>query len=562
MIQKKRFLTKKKLLLFFILLVGGYILISNNLSAQVDVPDSPTVSSVQDQWWNDEYSYRKKIDAGDSTTAVFEINHAEMVVEGKSNSDGNDLKVVAQKDNESSIVSINLSKPDVTNTKIEFTLLKDNSYKYYLYYGNRYPEQTKVLGATKISLNTNSSLELEESPIFTINTQKKWVLKDSDTKSILLSLQTKERIENASDVYAVINNNTDNKIKSIYKDGIITVPSGEVKVGRDKVYILIKYNGTTFRTNTTIFNYSYPLYVAWTIDWEGTIPDYKYLGDMENISEDFSIPMTQYFNPRIYINLNITDEQRKYVSDWLKKRYVLGDDIGMHMHMQHDMVEEAGVKAKYDAQSWDNGVSGYDTPSTDYTHDEYLKILDWGKNELKTQLSRFSNFDIPDLQGYRAGGWFANLDTLRAIQDAGFIYDTSGRSPLPLGANKITQTWNLKTTSQPYYISKDDQNSDTPPVMALKELPDNGMDSYWSAAEELIQNFYSNYNPGDVLTSDKIVVFLSHPDWFYIDEPKLTKLFTEISKYKNEYDMGPVKFVTLRNYLAKSDYINSLDKSN
>lgn len=552
------FLFSKKFILLAAILIAGYLFLTNNPLVQADIPSSPTIDSTE-IWWDSNYVYRKEIVISSSNAQVVDINHAQLIIDGKANKDGSDLKVIAQKNDLTSEITTDIADPDSLNTKVKFEKLNDSSLRYFLYYGNKNATSDSVLGTTSIKESSNTTLGREETPTIALISFKKWILKENN-QDITFRIESKELIDSQNQIFAILNNNTTQKLSVKFAEGSVNINPTNIPAGTNEIYIVASVGGKQLRSNSVSFNYSLPLYVTWTIDWEGTIPEMKYLDMMETLSDEYTFPMTQYFNPRIYTTIRYTDSQKKAASDWIKKRYLLGDDIGMHMHMQHDMVEEAGVKAKYNAETWDKGISGYDTPSTAYNYDEYLKLLKWGKEEIKTQLKRYSDFDLPELQGFRAGGWFANIDNLKAMQDAGFIYDTSGRVSFQIGGNEMAQPWNLQTTTQPYYISELNQNLSTAPTLDLLEIPNNGSDSYWSNEQELISNFYENYNPGEILEVDKLVVYLSHPDWFYIDDPKLRILFEELNKYRIDFDNGPVKFVTMREYLEKSEYIKGIAK--
>ena len=556
--QRRR--KKKSNNFLIILIVGiiafGFFFFKDNLFANTQIPENPTMPSFRAFWSDSKSPFRKEIILDQNAQQiVLEINHAEMVIDNKSLPSGFDLNVIGQSDTESSIIPFDIKNPDSVKTTIKFNNQKMFS-KYFLYFGNKTASKSNLNTFTE-TIKTNSSLDLEEKTQVNVSLDKTWILKENNVSSVFAKVQTGLEIENTT-IKVVINDNKSAEISKSLVNGQFELPTSKLNVGENSFYVYFIKDSKVYKSNTFSFYYTAPLYVAWTIDWEGTAPDQKYLNDMASISTEYNVPMTHFYNPRIYIYLRTTDQRRKEVTDWVVSRIKAGDDLSLHMHMQHDLVEEAGVKAKYNEPSWDSGVSGYDTPTTAYSYDEVKKIIDWGITTLEDKFKKFSNYDIPKIQGYRAGGWFANIDTLKAIQDNGLIYDSSGRVSFEIGKNKFTQAWDLLNTSQPYIPSKVDQNTSNSNNMNLLEIPNNGADSYWSSAQEMIANFNANYNHGEFLSTDKLVVFLSHPDWFNIDDPKLRELFREIKKYRNDLDQGPVKFITLRDYLKNSEHANTL----
>jgi hypothetical protein len=562
--MKRKRKSNRRFLVFigFFVVVGGLFLYQNYTSADIIIPQSLTSTNSNLNWWDNDYSFRKPIKpSGSNEKFSIKINHAEMIVDGKSNADGSDLKIIASGAEGFSVVPFGSSGLNSINTQISFSSQGKNYDEYFLYYGNPLPDNpSKVLGLNNAENFTDTQLGDEESPAIRISSNKKWVLKENSTKNVSLKLFSNKSFEESDRFYVVLNNNTNDRKLVKYQDGNIEVDVMDLKIGKNSVYLAIQSTDGIYRTNTTSFYYTAPVYVSWTMDWEGTAPEQRYLDSIAAVSEKHNVEITHYFNPRLYILLKATEQRKKEITQWVVERLKNnGDDIGLHLHMHHDMVEEAGVKSKYNIEGWDKSISGYDIPTTEYSYDEVLKIIGWGKEKLPEQIKKYTGYEIPELQGYRAGGWFADLTTLKAIKAAGFLYDTSGRSSFAIGSNKVTQKWDLKNTSQPYKPSVSNQSRSSSQNLGLIEVPNNGSDSYWSGAKELITNFYANYTPGQFLDSDKILVYLSHPDWFYIDEPKLNELFTELKKYRNDLDLGPVKYTTMREYLSESNHIKELN---
>ncbi len=555
---KKRRRKKKtnyfRYIILIALTIGVYFGYSKYMESKAfaDFPSSLTTKSNSTHWWNDNYAYRREINStNQNSLKYFVLNHGELVINSKSNEDGSDLILVSQDNsNKSTELPFEIRNIDEINVEIGFDSSSLISQKVFLYYGNKMPEKNNVLGTFSILDNAEEvSIGIEESPVVTIIPSHSWVLKENSGTKLDLMLNYDQSIGNYFEASYVIDQNEPVKVKSSGKN--LEVNLSNIAIGKHSLFLLIKDKDTKYRTNTIDIIISAPVYVAWTLDWEGIDPTPENLADLEKVANEHKIPLIHYFNPRVLIHTAITKQRKQDIVNWLKKRIQNGDEFGMHMHMHHDMVEFAGIKPRETAPTWDGGTKGYDTPTSEYPYAEFLKLVNWAK-------SMFSQYNLPAPVGYRAGGWFADTDTLKALEDAGFKYDSSGRKPFALGSTGIQQAWTLDITTQPYYPSYTNQNNQgaTDP-MKLLEIPNNGMDSYWSETQQLIDNFYANYVPGTFLNEDIVIVYLTHPEWFNsVDKPKVKQLFNELDKYSYEKNKGPVKYVTLENYMKESVRLN------
>lgn len=318
---------------------------------------------------------------------------------------------------------------------------------------------------------------------------------------------------------------------------------GDLDAGIYSIQSHIDFECGSWNSALIDFNLSYPVYVAWTIDWEGIDIKDQYLDDIDKISQKHDIPLTHFFNPRYYTNPNLSDRRAQYFTQWvIRRRDKNGHAIALHMHMFPDMVKAAGVQPK-SGPAWGSSVEeGYDVLTSAYSYDEMIKMFEWSKDQFKK-----NGLGTPTM--YRAGGWYADMDVLKAAEDTGFVLDSSGRTAYSFGTNRSNGHWDLKETTQPYQINIDDQNSAVSPNMSLWEFPNNGADSFAFSKDQMIKRFYFNY-PGaknySVVKQKVLVTYLSHPEWFHIDKSKMQSLFIEVDKYSYESDKGPVKYITLK----------------
>lgn len=314
-----------------------------------------------------------------------------------------------------------------------------------------------------------------------------------------------------------------------------TIDVSSMSLGKHQVKTVVQIGGNEIATQPSSFNISDPVYVTWTIDWEGYDANQSYLDALTTISEEQQMPMTQLFNPRIYTAPDITPERVEYLTAWVKNRGQLyGEEIGLHLHMFPDFIQAAGLEVKTQPV-WGGGFTeGYDILTTTYDSQEMYQILEFAKSMMNQH-----GFDQP--RSYRAGAWFANTETLSALEQAEFLIDTSARTQYQFGTNHIPGFWNVAITTQPYNPSTTDQNSySPPPQFDILEIPNNGADSFAFTAEQMIDRFNQNY-PGGVSHHLRQITYLSHPHWFNPSrQDAMRQVFTHINQYRFDTDHGPV----------------------
>ncbi|NTU70103.1 hypothetical protein HGB13_04815, partial [bacterium] len=314
-----------------------------------------------------------------------------------------------------------------------------------------------------------------------------------------------------------------------------------LKPGKYQVQAELENDDGKTNTQKAYFYVSYPLYITWTIDWEGFESPNEYLNNMSQVADKYEMPMTHLFNPRIYTTTQVSKERAQYFTNWVLERYKNKyEEIGMHLHWYDDFVQSAGIEVKKQ-YSWGNtGVGpGYETLPSNFTKEELTTMLKYGKNLLKTN-------GLPEPVSYRAGGWFANSDLLGALDSTGFKIDTSGKTQYTFGPNNVESYWNLSETQKPYHPSKTNQNAELESNLKLWEVPNNGLDSYWHSDKEMIDRFNKNYN-GKILDQPVQVTFLSHPNWFNQKEKqRMESVFNYTNNFLSSKDIGPAKYVTLQ----------------
>jgi predicted deacetylase len=510
-----------------------------------------------------------------STTTVlgFEFDHAALVNKKLSLATGNDLKAVYWDDKAKEYVKLDFKVDAVNTSKATLfanfdttKILSGNKYTVQLYYGNLHavtsaftniterPRYTYALGQSK-----------SEAPQLTFTTKKKWHLY---TDKLEINFKLPDEITESDELVLELFNAKNPGKPALSKvvnwepgrDYALSYDLSELAYG--DYYTRLRINPSTntlnelassennwavgeksltpVTSNFVPFYYSAPVYMSWSIDWEGYDLSEVYWKDITGLSSKYSMPLTHYFNPRIYTNPAISPARAKVLTSWVKGRISSGDEVSLHLHMHYDLVTAAGLTPKT-SPAWGGRTEGHDVLTSAYNEAETKQLLEYS-------IQKFKENGLPKPVGFRAGGWFLDIENLRALDDLGFTYDSSGSDfKDPYGPNKQVRTWNLTPTSRPYQVSSTNQNASTPqPDLKIWEYPNNGADSTNRTADMLINRLHLNVksSTSHVQEQAQVLVYLSHPHWFNIDKPKMEKLFTEADKYKYSSDSGPLVYVT------------------
>ncbi|MBU0976126.1 MAG: hypothetical protein ABIE03_06175 [Patescibacteria group bacterium] len=572
------------ILLIIIISIGTVVwgiksLLGDNNSSELPVctaemPDDIKIEILKEPtgdfpWWDNEYPFYRQITIQNQGKNLIpgkclislQFDHGYLVDQKKSRGDGADLRLVKHSGNKYEEIPFYLDNADTGAAHIQFQMNENlekgnNTSQYFLYYGklgatsNKYLNESTnkdELYAQKYSLEFSREVQTE----ITGQVDRLWVLKGADefselnyTVSIDSSLATGRNKPSYKILGTAISGNLS---KNEFGDFEVNIPTGQLNVGEYELQSSITIDKKTYTSPKCYFVVSYPLYVTFTIDYEGTdVPDNE-LAEVINFSERHNdLPIVHFFNPRIYVTKEISQERANSLTSWVIERRNAGDEIGMHLHMHYDMIKAAGVKVRK-SPKWTNYLdNGHDVPCSAYTYNEFMKILKWalenyGENGLGLPIS------------FRAGGWFADEKILKAVSDSGFVIDSSGRTPYSWGSNNLRGHWDLSPLTRPYQPSIADQNSIYPaPSLRLWEFPNNGADSYFYDQNELIDRFKNNFN-SKPLKFPQTLTYLSHPHAFSEDLDVLDPTFDYINKYLAVRDRGPVIYITLQGALINQN---------
>jgi peptidoglycan/xylan/chitin deacetylase (PgdA/CDA1 family) len=523
-------------------------------------------------WWDFDSSYYGTISVknnnGEITINPNEVvtltfNHENLVKQGKSKANGEDLKLVyLREDNKFAEVNFSLQNPNTDKTILQlatYQALKPKSTDdfYYLYYGGSSKRVGISLSANqKPAVNQDYEVSIGEEKSHPINVQlsRQWVLVGGsvvDEKYKSSDIKVTTTYQDVTDMTMTVLDFRSFAVLTIPltkgADGSFSTKITSTQLNPDEYSLQITANRSTGKVNSPKkkLYISHPLYLNWSIDWEGFGVEDRWLQGIERISNEFNIPITHYFNPRIYIG-GMTAARADYLTKWVLERQKKGDEIQLHLHMWFDMVKTLGIVEKK-TPNWNNENSGHDVPETAYTAEEFDKMIVWAKEQ-------FAAHGLPVPYGYRAGGWQTNVEHLKVLVKYGFKYDSSGRDYVKFGNNQVAVPWHLDANTQPYIPSGIDMNvaSSTNPI-GLVEFPNNGDNSsnYGQNSTKVIDIFKLNYTAGQVLKSKQVLVVLSHAQYFNIDEVVMRKYFTEVGKSAASLDKGPVIYTTVAKLLPE-----------
>lgn len=320
--------------------------------------------------------------------------------------------------------------------------------------------------------------------------------------------------------------------------------------------VLLAANGTTTAFARIPFHRSAPYYVVVTTDWDFADP-----GDGANqyqfrLHQDHpELRMTHFVGPYTFTDPALSAARRQDLVRWvLDQKNSYGDEIGLHIHPYCHFVTAAGVTCITDQSTV---YPAGDT--TGYT----IKLAAYGRADFATLLEHaktiFQQNGLPIPRTFRAGGWTANLDTIAALADTGFIADTSA-----LNWKRIEEwegdelyRWNMENwnpiddTSQPYYPSETDVLSSAAPTLPILEVPDNGVMIDYVTLEEMNGLFDANWD-GQPLASPRTLMMGFHPaPGFTADEYGRVDGFLDYADQRlANRDLGPVVYITLEDLVA------------
>lgn len=300
------------------------------------------------------------------------------------------------------------------------------------------------------------------------------------------------------------------------------------------------------RVAATTFLLSQPEYVVWTLDFEGDASGDAELANTAAIADGLKIPMSVFWNPRVWTTNDVSTERQDAMLAWTKGRLANGDEVALHLHMWTDYVRAAGV-APRTAPSWAGRGDGYDVPMTAYPENEQQAMVTYG-------LKLMADHGLPKPTSFRAGGDIGDAATLRVLAAAGFNADCTAvaKDFPPIG--RIPYPWTLPAGAQPYRPSS--TNANVPGDLPLLEAPTIGGNTYAFTVQSIQPQIRANLAllapAGAIAMERKTITAVSHPGTIVpAERAAIEALLGAFAPLRYDADAGPLRFVTLAQ-LAKA----------
>jgi hypothetical protein len=328
----------------------------------------------------------------------------------------------------------------------------------------------------------------------------------------------------------------------------VRLPIATVATGEHTLLLAEGWSSKSFATRT--FQITAPLYVVVSTDWDDTRFGDDKLRRMERLSSLHpEMLLTHFFAPFHYTDPLVSASRKQMFEDWIKRdRDTRKSEIGVHIHTWCHFVVAAGVKCVPQPAFAPNDDSGYVTILASYSESDMRAML-------RKSREIFDEHDLGSPTSFRAGGWTADLSTLRALQAEGFTVDTSA---LPF--KRIEEwrgfelyRWNeanwqgITETSQPYFPSATSLTSTASTnTLSVLEVPDNGILVDYVTGAEMIGIYEQNAPSGKALAKSTLFQVGYHPPNFsdsYL--ARLDQALGHVDKNLYSQDKGPAIYVTI-----------------
>lgn len=265
---------------------------------------------------------------------------------------------------------------------------------------------------------------------------------------------------------------------------------------------------------------THPLYVVVSTDWDNPDNGDAMLQRQEVLHDLHpELLLTHFVGPYTFTDPTLSPGRVATLVDWLTgMRDDKGDEIGLHIHPYCHFVEQAGVACNsVPSFAKASDATGYTVYLGSYDEEETVQLLE-------TADELFEQHGLGKPTSFRAGGWTAEIHTIRALERAGYLADSSANNWRRLDewdghAGATLFDWNrenwgpIDEVSQPYYPSRDDILADAAPNVGVLEVPDNGILVDYVSGQEMIEMFEANLGDG-MLSSPKVYSIGYHPPNF------------------------------------------------
>jgi len=294
---------------------------------------------------------------------------------------------------------------------------------------------------------------------------------------------------------------------------------------------------------------SAPLYVVPSVDWDSSdtrdnVMDWQFALHQEHPE----LRITHLVGPYLWTDPELTDDRKaKLTADLASYRDDHDDEIGLHIHPYCHLVELAGVPCATEP-SLAGGVdpTGYAVPNWAYTEAQFADIV-------ATSGDLFEAHGFARPTSYRAGGWTATTDILRALTSEGIVVDSSANNWARMEewqGTGILYDWNAEAwstigdTSQPYWPQQGDAQAGGPDPIGLLEVPDNAILADYVTEDEMIDVFDQNW-PGGPLAVPTQVSMGWHDSVNAVFRARVSRALDRFDGGLAARDSGPVVYATM-----------------
>ncbi|MBA3541972.1 MAG: hypothetical protein H0T79_20315 [Deltaproteobacteria bacterium] len=317
--------------------------------------------------------------------------------------------------------------------------------------------------------------------------------------------------------------------------------------------VLLAADGAATAFAKVPFERSYPYYVMVSTDWDFADPGKLAIAYQDSLHELHpGMRLTHFVGPYTFTDPVITPARRSELVTWLLAQETeFSDEIGLHIHPYCNFVTTAGLTCITDQSTvYANDDSGYT-----------VKLGAYGRTDFGTLLDRahelFAQAGLPRPRTFRAGGWTATLETVQALNDKGYVADTSALNWATIEewdgeGNGELYRWNManwapiNATSQPYRPRETNVLEPGAPGLAIVEVPDNGTMIDYVSVAEMTAIFDANFT-GTALAKPTTLMMGFHPAPGF-SEPEFLRV-DGFLKYADMHlatrDLGPVVYTTL-----------------
>lgn len=318
--------------------------------------------------------------------------------------------------------------------------------------------------------------------------------------------------------------------------------------------LLLSANGSDKAFAAFTVQKTHPYYVVLSTDWDDADSTDQSLAYQDALHDEHpGLLITHFVGPYTFTDPDLTPERVTLLADWVKSmKSEYEDEIGLHIHPYCHFVEEAGLECKTSPSTvyFNGDSSGYTVLCAAYSQPEFETLL--AKSD---ELFMANGFGKPT--SFRAGGWTADASTLKALYAKGYVADTSannwGRMEEWEGVlNGVLYNWNKDTwseigdTSQPYYPTEEDIQSNQGTPIGILEVPDNGIMADYVSTEEMIEIFWANWD-GTPLSAPVALSIGYHPAPEFREEyyERIDEMLTFLDDHLAVNGDGPVVYARL-----------------